>query len=630
MCGIAGIIYRDKSRVVERALLDKMVEGIRHRGPDGHGLFLSEGVGLAHTRLAIIDLTGGAQPLTLGSGTQQLSIVFNGEIYNHPELRRLLEHRGHHFQTHSDTETIVRAYQEFGAECVQYLNGMFAFAIWDAAQRRLFLARDRFGIKPLHYAETADGVLFCSDIRPLLDFPGVGRQLDLVALQQYFTFDYVPSPRTMFSQVKKFPAGHYAWVSEGRVDIQQYWDVSFAASESRAPVRWSEYESTLKEKLVSAVQMELLSDVPVGVFISGGLDSGAVAAAIRQRSNAELHSFSARFEDPSFDESPYARLIAKQLGTTHHELSITSAMIVETAQGIGKLLDEPLADSSFIPTHLLSKFTREKVKVVLSGDGGDELFAGYPTYRAHQLIAYYERILPRALRAQLVPWIVNALPVSLNNLSADFKLKRFIGGRGLPLEVRHFTWAGGSSIEQRQSLFAPWMSLPEIDHYEPARNCMKRTDAREALNRILYCDMKLFLENDILAKVDRAAMGHALEVRVPLLNRRFAEYAIDLPFNHKLRFGSPKYIFKKACRDLLPKEVLRRPKKGFNVPIAKLLNAELKDLADDCFSSLRANTDYFNADYIQTLVGEHRSLRQDHRKILWPLMVFELWRRENA
>ena len=431
MCGICGIFDPSPDTRVEPEVLESMNRALAHRGPDDSGTFVDGGVGLGARRLSIIDVEGGHQPVQNEDGS--LRIVYNGEIYNHEKLHALLEKLGHHFYTRTDTEAVVHAYEEFGDECVKYLNGMFAFAIWDARRQRLFIARDRFGIKPLHYAVVGNTLVFGSELKSILQYPGVDRSLDIVALNEYLSFEYVPTPRSIFKNIRKLPPGHTLVFSERGLEIAPYWDISLAKSERRPPVSWREYQEQLRHELRDAVQKEMVSDVPIGVLLSGGVDSSTVLAMMAEARPSDLESFAVAFEEKSFDESRFARRVAERFGSNHHELTVTSGMMAELVPRLMDFLDEPFADSSVVPTYFLSRFAREHVKVVLGGDGGDEMFAGYPTLQAHRLIEYYERWVPFSLRARVVSRIIDALPVSKNNVSFDFKAKRFIAGRGVPL-----------------------------------------------------------------------------------------------------------------------------------------------------------------------------------------------------
>jgi asparagine synthase (glutamine-hydrolysing) len=503
---------------------------------------------------------------------------------------------------------------------------MFAFALWDGSARRLFLARDRFGIKPLYYTVVSGRLVFASELKALLRHPAVDRRIDVVALNEYLSFEYVPTPRTIFRGVRKLPPGHTLAFSAQGLRIEKYWDVSLAKSERRPPVSWRDYKERLRQELREAVAREMVSDVPVGVLLSGGVDSSAVLAMMKEASAGTVQSFSIGFEEKSFDESRYARLAAGTLGSEHHELTVTSSMMAELVPRLMDVLDEPFADSSIVPTYFLSRFARERVKVVLGGDGGDEMFAGYPTLQAHRLIEYYEKWVPFFLRAGLVPRFIDRLPVSKDNISFDFKARRFISGRGVPVASRHHRWLGSFVPLEKRSLFVPALVQDDVDTYEVAYEHQRRCDAQETLNQLLYLDQKLYLEGDILTKVDRASMATSLEVRVPLLNHTLAEYVAEVPHELKLRGLKSKFIFKKAMEGVLPPEILKRPKKGFNVPVAYWIGSSLKELVRDQLAPDKVRREgFFQPDYVQKLLREHEEGIADHRKLLWTLLVFELW-----
>ena len=600
-----------------------MLRAMRHRGPDGEGVVGDDRAALGAVRLAIIDPSGGHQPISNEDGT--VWIVFNGEIYNFRALRRQLEHLGHRFATRSDTEVIVHAYEEFGAECVLHLNGIFAFAIWDQRRRSLFVARDRLGVKPLFYTVTEHSLIFASELKVILRHPRVAPKVDLVSLNDYLTFEYVPTPRSMIKGVRKLPPGHTLTVEGGRVTVDQYWDVRLERSETGRRSE-SEYARELVERLAESVRRELVSDVPIGVLLSGGIDSSAVAVAAARQYSGRLHTFTAAFDDPSFDESRYARTVAHRLGTDHHELVVGADQLLGLVPRLGELVDEPLGDSSFVPTYLLCRFVREHVKVVLGGDGGDELFAGYPTYQAHRLIEYYEMVVPEPVRRDVVPRVIRRLPTSFDNISLDFKLKRFIGARGAPVGTRHHQWLGSFTPDETRAVLEPWATVDERDVFEVVSQHQRRCAASEAVNQLLYWDMKMYLEGDILQKVDRASMASSLEVRVPLLNGALVEWATTLPHDLKLRGFTTKYLFRKALGRILPPEITARRKKGFNMPVARWLAGPLRELVEDTLAEPRLRTSgFFRPAAVRQLLDEHYARRRDNRKLIWTLLIFQLW-----
>lgn len=583
-----------------------------HRGPDDEGTVQLDGVTLGMRRLSIIDLEGGHQPMHNEDST--VWVVQNGEIYNHLELRELLLASGHTFNTQSDTEVLVHGYEQWGEEMVERLNGMFAFAVLDRRRGAVLLARDRMGIKPLHYAIDGKRLVFASELKALLRDPALRRGIDPAALDQYLAYEFVPSPASIVRGISKLqPAHALTWsVAEGTQRLRRYWSPELGVGDGRRNL--DEEGERLRTVLRESVRKELISDVPLGVFLSGGIDSSAVAAMMTEL-GGEVKSFSVGFADRSFDESSYARQVARHLGTDHRELTLEPEMLLGLIPKLPTLLDEPLGDASIIPTYLLAEFTRRHVKVALGGDGGDELFAGYPTLQAHRLAEYYIRA-PRLLREGLVEPVVRRLPVSRGNLSFDFRAKRFVSGAGYPVAERHQRWMGSFAAEERSALLSR-EARHEVD-----------IDAAHAdpLNQVLMLDMRLYLENDILVKLDRASMMASLEGRVPLLNNDFVEYATHLPLNMKLRGLRSKFLLKRALRGLLPEAILNRPKKGFGIPVADWFRGPLKEQMLSVLSPERiAPEGFFDVTAVARLVSDHLEGRRDNRKQLWTLFAFELW-----
>src|SRR4029077_20625272 len=526
------------------------------------GSVSTDGVTLGMRRLSIIDVAGGQQPMASEAWT--VWVVQNGEIFNHLELRSLLVAAGHRFVTQCDTEVLVHGYEEWGDLLVERLNGQFAFCIFDRRASRLYLARDRMGIKPLHYAVDGERFVFASELKALLRDATLRRGIDPGALDEDLAYVVVPSPRSIVRGISKLRPGHtLTWsLVDGRAVVRRYWAPSLGAGADGRDVDAAGQQ--LREVLRESVRKELISDVPLGVFLSGGIDSSAVAAMMAQLGGA-VKSFSVDFADRSFDESAHARLVARHLGTDHNELTLEPDMLLDLVPKLPDLLDEPLGDASIIPTFLLSEFTRRHVKVALGGDGGDELFAGYPTMQAHRLAAYYLKA-PRLLREGLVEPVVRRLPVSRGNLSFDFRAKRFVSGAAYPAAERHQRWMGSFDRDERTALLTTGVRRDEVED-----------SGADALNQVLLLDMRLYLENDILVKLDRASMMASLEGRVPLLNNDFVEYATHLPLNLKLRGLRSKFLFKRALRGILPDSILNRPKKGFGIPVAHWFRGPLKE-----------------------------------------------------
>ncbi len=622
MCGICGVAGGDPSESQE--LVGRMCDAMVHRGPDDEGAVQLDGVTLGSRRLSIIDIAGGHQPIHNEDST--VWVIQNGEIYNHLELRKLLVSAGHKFSTQSDTEVLAHGYEEWGESMVERLNGMFAFAVLDRRRRRVLLARDRMGIKPLHYAVDGKRLVFASELKCLLCDPALRRDIDPVALDEYLALEFVPSPRSIVRGISKLPPAHTLewWLGSGIHRLHRYWSPTLEEENGARGRTLDEECEELRTVLRESVRKELISDVPLGVFLSGGIDSSAVTAMMSQL-GTEVKSFSVGFADRSFDESRYARQVAQHLGTDHHELTLEPSMLLDLIPKLPTLLDEPLGDASIIPTYLLSAFTRRHVKVALGGDGGDELFAGYPTIQAHRLAGYYNRA-PRLLRKGLIEPVVGRLPVSRANLSFDFRAKRFVSGAAHPVHERHRRWMGSFTAEERTALLSSdvrdrlaaggHVKLSELDGAE----------LRDPINQVLLMDMRLYLENDILVKLDRASMMASLEGRVPLLNNDFVEYATRLPLTMKLRGLRSKFLLKRALRGLLPDSILNRPKKGFGIPVADWFRGPLKEQMLSVLGPERiARKGFFDGAAVAALVGNHLAGRRDNRKQLWTLFVFELW-----
>ncbi len=630
MCGICGVVNLDPQAAVDSDVLTAMNLTIRHRGPDDDGTFVDRGVGLAIRRLSIIDLAGGHQPVHNEQKT--VWTVFNGEIYNFRDLKTRLEAQGHHFYTKTDTETLVHAYEQHGEEFVKQLNGMFGFAIWDSAARKLILARDRMGIKPLYYTLVNGTLIFGSELRAVMAHPAVARRLNLEALSAYLAYEYVPTPLSIIEGVHKLPPGHVLVFDAAGLRVLPYWTLELEHSEEPSKKTEEEYAEELSERLRESVRMELMSDVPLGVFLSGGIDSSSLAVMMSQLNPGQVQSFSVRFEDQSFDESTYARQVAQHLGIQHHETTLEPKVMLELVPKLPDILDEPQGDSSLIPTFLLCQFAREHVKVALGGDGGDELLAGYDMMPGHRLMSYYQHAIPYPLRRYVVSPAVRHIPVSMNNLTFDFKAKRFVSGDGAPPEERHQRWLGSFVPEQLGQLLSQdtVSALDGADPYSFVRHHWAECHAKQTLNKVLYLDTKMYLDGTILTKLDRASMAVSLEARVPLLNSVFVDFATRVPMQYKLKGLTTKYIFRKAMQPYLPANILKRKKKGFNMPVAKWLNKELRPLATDVFSESRLRQrGIFNPEYVGQLLREHQAGIKDNRKLLWTLLAFELWAEKN-
>ena len=625
MCGITGWANLDSHTPPTdgaRELLHSMCERMVHRGPDSEGLFVTSGVALGMRRLAIIDLVTGEQPAF--NEDKSVAVILNGEIYNYRELRADLEKRGHSFRSASDTEVLPHLYEEYGDDMLREINGMFAFALWDSRRRRLLIGRDRFGEKPLYWGVFENTLLFASEPKVLLAHPAVKPALNLQALRQYLSFDYVPAPLSIYEGISKLPAAHKLVLEDGRVEVERYWCLSYKTAQ---PVP-SEHEAAdhLRELMADAVRMRLVSDVPLGVLLSGGVDSSSVAAFAVRASTEPVKTFSISFAEASFDESAYARGVAKFLGTDHHEERLSANLAANLVSEIGAWMDEPFSDPSLVPTYLLSRFTRKHVTVALGGDGGDELFAGYPMYAGLRWGEFYKRV-PRPLRQRLVEPIIRLLPVKTKNLSFDYKALRFVTGAKYDTVARHHVWFGSfTPEEQTQLLTSDALAASNDDIYAQARQFAEECDNDDPVTRMQSVDTRLYLAEDILTKVDRSSMAVSLEVRAPFLDPRVAEFAASLPCNYKLRGHKTKYILKKAVHELLPPFVTKRGKKGFGVPVAEWLKEKLRPLARDLLSPERVRrAGVFNPTFIARLQDEHERGVANHRKLLWTLLMFELW-----
>jgi len=629
MCGIVGFLTTKAAAIPEFEILRKMRDVLIHRGPDEAGEYVrpldEKGpfVFLGHRRLSIIDLTTGHQPLSNEDGT--VWVVFNGEIYNFKELKIRLENLGHRFRTNSDTEVIVHAYEEYKEDCFRYLNGMFAIGIWDEKEDRLVLARDRLGKKPLYYSSINETFLFASELKAIMAYPAFPRKVDPSSFMKYLFFEFIPCPHTIFTNAQKLPAASYLIWDKKKIEIRKYWS-PFDSQKDEKNLPETEAESRMMDLLKESVKRRLISDVPLGVFLSGGIDSSAITALAQKEVPGKIKTFSIGFEDPSFDESKYGWLASKYIGTEHHEQIMTPSDLLNIVPSLPDILDEPMADASILPTYLLSKFTREHVTVALGGDGGDELFAGYPTYLAHKFASRYERFL--GIFHPMIRRAADLLPVSDNNISFDFKVKKFLSGIGYPDGIRNSVWLGcfaflGNekvvSSEIRQHFNRDHL-VEEILSYGEEYPCEDR------LTKLQYLDMRLYLQEAILVKVDRASMASSLEVRAPFLDHELVEFVMSLPSALKLKGFTSKYILKKAMKNWLPDEVINRPKKGFGIPIAKWVKGPLRELVEDLLSSNRIKREGFlNPEFVTALLQDHLENKKDNRKKLWTLLMWELW-----
>jgi asparagine synthase (glutamine-hydrolysing) len=630
MCGICGILNLQLEPLAHGDRIDRMSARLWHRGPDSSGTFQLPHVALAIRRLSIIDLETGNQPLSNESG--EITLVFNGEIYNYRELRRELMERGHHFRTQSDGEVIVHMYEEKGPDCLRELNGMFAIALWDNRARRLLLARDRAGEKPLYYWRDGQTLVFASEIKSLFEYPGIGRALDLTALTQYFFYGYFPSPRSAFAEIKKLPAAHRIVVEGGNLHIDAYWrPQDYLRTPGLPPVTPREERDLVEElaaRLRSAAESRLVSDVPLGVFLSGGVDSSTLVAIMSELTPGNVNTFSVNFPEKSFNEGAYSTLVADLFRTQHHVLTADKPSMQEALLTLADHLDEPVADPAVIPTYLISRFARQQIKVALSGEGSDELFGGYPTYMGARLADYYLR-LPGVVRRQLFGRLVRYLPVSSTAVPKGLFLRRFLSHAEKRPAERHHIWFGMFNPTELDQLFTPdWAGPqpPTREIFSPLARVLEGAHFDETLSEMLYLDFRLYLEDNLLVKIDRASMACSLELRTPFLDHRLIEFAEGLPGNLKVRGFKLKYILKKAVERWLPHEIIYRQKRGFSVPIASWMRNELRPLLDATLSEDKLRRQgLLNVRFVRRLLNEHWTGKADHRKTLWTLFSFQLW-----
>ena len=636
MCGIAGWINLKQSDAKDHsdAVLHSMCETILHRGPNSEGLWLDHTVALGMRRLSIIDLHTGDQPVF--SEDKSVVVMMNGELYNYREVREDLEKKGHKFVTKSDTEILPHLYQEYGEDLLDHVNGMYAFSLWDTRKKKLIIARDRFGEKPLYYGVFDGKLLWASEPKAILAHPSVEPELNLDALRQYLSYDYVPAPHSIYKGISKLPAAHVMVVENGEVRTRRYWNMSWsgsttyeggvsAALDGRGG-SLSEKAVELRELLSDAVRMRLVADVPLGVLLSGGVDSSTIAAFATQHATETVKTFSIGFTEDSFDETKYARQVAAHLNTDHHEEILSVAKAAELIGDIGSWLDEPLSDGSLIPTYLLSRFVRKHVTVALGGDGGDELFAGYPMYYGHKVADLYKKV-PGFVRSGLIEPAVRMLPVSTKNLSFEYRAKRFVRASNYDTITRHHSWFGSfTPDEQKHLLSENVLANSNGDIYADARDLLKDCDATSEIEQMQFLDINFYMAEDILTKVDRASMAVSLETRAPFLDPRVGQFAASLPLDYKLHGSKGKYILKKAVETLLPGEILHRSKKGFGVPIAEWLKGTLNPLMHDLLAPERIRSQgIFEKEYVKRLISEHEKGLASHHKQLWTLLVFQLW-----
>lgn len=623
MCGICGKINFN-NEPVDEALLKKMTSCLSHRGPDDEGIYIKNNIGLGHRRLSIIDLSSFAsQPMS--NEDETIWIVFNGEIYNFLELRKDLIGRGHLFRSRSDTETILHLYEDYGIECLRYLRGMFAFAIWDEKVQSLFIARDRVGKKPLYYWHSLDTFSFASEIKSILQDKTFEKIPDFTALHHYLTYQDVPSPWTAFKNIKKLPPSHYLIYKNGKVTIKRYWKISYIPKHTM-PV--NELKKEILERLKEAVRIRLISDVPLGAFLSGGIDSSAVVAMMSEVMNKPVKTFSIGFKEDTYNELKYAQVVAKKFRTEHTEFIIEPKAL----DIIDKLIwhyNEPFADSSAIPTYYVSKLAREHVTVVLNGDGGDENFAGYGRYVANQISMWMHRILPSSI-VKLISPVISLMPHGKSPNNFFWRLKRFLGEYIKSPEMRNAHWLCHFTSDMKKELYTDdfFRQVSSTDSFDLIINKYREAEANSFLDKTLYADVMMYLPDDLLVKVDIASMANSLEARSPFLDHEFMEFVARIPSELKLNGSITKYILKETLKGILPDEVLYREKMGFGVPIDHWFRNELRDMAYDIILSEKAiSRGYFKKETIKRILDEHMSNKWNWHNHIWNLLMLELWHR---
>ena len=621
MCGISGIFDYGGYAEIDRALLHRMTDAIRHRGPDGEGFYHAPGIGLGHRRLAIIDLVGGVQPLF--NEDRSVCVVFNGEIYNFKPLIAELTACGHLFRTRSDTEVIVHAWEEWGEACLDRFNGMFAFALWDGRSETLFLARDRLGEKPLYYVDHGGHLLFASELKSLLCHPHIDRRLDPQAIEEFFAFGYIPDPRSIYRGIRKLMPGHYLKLRRGQplAEPRAYWELQFTGG---SPVTEEEVAEELIERLQESVRMRMIADVPLGAFLSGGVDSSGIVAMMAGLTKDNVSTFSMRFNTKGWDESAYAAEMARRYHTDHH-VKTSDPNSIALINRLATIYDEPFGDNSAMPTLQVCAMAREGVTVALSGDGGDEVFAGYRRYRWHCLEDSVRRIVPGAARRPLFG-LLGALYPKLDWAPRPLRAKTTLQALARDPVGAYFSAVSKCTDEQRTDLFSAGFrhDLQGYNAIEVLRQHMAQSGSEDPLSQAQFADFRTYLPGDILTKVDRASMANSLEVRVPLLDHTLVEWAARLPPSLKLHWGKGKYVFKRALEPYVSSEILHRPKQGFAVPLAQWYRGPLREQTRALLSGpVLQQSGLFDGATINRLLDQHEAGIRDHSAVIWLLSMFE-------
>ncbi|MCK4788494.1 MAG: asparagine synthase (glutamine-hydrolyzing) [Desulfobacteraceae bacterium] len=627
MCGICGIFNFRKTEPIDVDLLKEMNNRMYHRGPDDEGYYISDNVGIAMRRLSIIDIATGRQPIHNENKT--VWIVFNGEIYNYREMREFLLKKGHHFNTNSDTETIVHLYEEFGEDCVNYLRGMFAFAIWDSNSKTLIVARDRIGIKPLFYSVIADEhFVFGSEIKALLSYPEINRKMDIQGLDAFFAYTYIPAPLTIYKGIKKLLPGHLMKINSRGISIRQYWDLNFQPDFSK---KESYFQEKFEEIFSEAVEMRLLSEVPLGAFLSGGIDSSLVVAYMAASMREMPRTFTIGFSGDVggfLDERGYAQLVAKKYKCKHHEIEVEPKFDVILDEII-TAFDEPFADDSVIPSYRICEASKGVVTVALTGLGGDELFAGYERYLGFRLSLLYD-FIPSVISKKFISPVIEGLPEQKNGHYTINHMKRFARSSHLSPALRYNDYVSTLSQTKRCNLFEP--SIAHVINFQATTELTSRYynangDALSPMDRVFYQDIKTYLPDDILALTDRIGMFHSLELRVPFTDHKLVEFCATIPAGMKLKNLTKKHLLKKIAKGVLPREVISHRKQGFSSPMAKWLQADLKPYIYDLISKEKIEKDgILNWNFIERVLDEHFSRRELHDKLIFAIIMFQKWR----
>lgn len=622
MCGICGIVGGNRDSNTTKRLVEVMAHTMIHRGPDDEGFYIDDSAALAIRRLSVIDVNLGHQPFFSEDGS--VVAVCNGELYNYRELKAGLEKKGHSFHSNSDAEILPHLYEEYGSGLLDHINGMFGLAVWDRKSKSLLLARDRMGEKPLYWTCQKSVFIFASELKAILAYPEIDSPVDESSLARYLLHEYVPAPNTILKGIYKLEAGTCLSFKENRTEINYYWKPRF----TEVKIGFDDAVSQLRVRIEKSISQRLVSDVPLGVFLSGGLDSSALCYFMsRIMDPSRISTYSIAFDEKSFDESSFAKRVAGYLGTSHNEKRVTPRELLESLPTVLETLDEPLADASIIPTLVLSDFARKGITVALGGDGGDELFAGYPTFYADRFANYYKRV-PNFFRKNFLEPAVKCLPVSFRNMSFDFKIKQFIKGASYAPGLRHSVWQGSFDPTEIRSLCEFDVNDAFVGELHLPQNESQSLSYGNSLLRFYQMG---YLAEDVLTKVDRATMAASLECRAPFLDHELVEFAMSLPFEYKLKGFTTKHILRCALKGALPEEILNRPKKGFGIPLAKWIVKDLRSMILDSLSqSCIKKGGFFKPSVVNKLLVEHFKKKADHRKKIWTLFMFEQWRSRFA